>query len=239
MLDLRPLVQKLLLDAGDRLCVAVNFLPLRIDLVLSAFHGLPQLFQVVIQLFLLPLLLVGLVEQVTKLVPQIRKLVASRSPLRFERLNLARKVRVLLLQLHDLTLEHVAVFDQVVLLLHELVDHVLLVDTEPSALLDEAAQLGDLGLQVVYRLLGTLLFLVRGLDHFPRSLDLPLQRGDGRLILLRQLQRCLDLDRVLYDLGVKLTTLFDQVLLAFMRFLQSAVQLLVLVPEVLQGLVSH
>mmetsp|Transcript_27932 Transcript_27932/g.92772 ORF Transcript_27932/g.92772 Transcript_27932/m.92772 type:complete len:378 (-) Transcript_27932:48-1181(-) len=237
--DLVLLVLDLLLEPGGLLVVPRRLLLLRVDLVLSRFHCLSELLEVLVEFLLSQLLLLRLREQLLELVPQGLKLAAPGGPLCLQLRDLAGQVGVLLLQLDDLPLEHVAILDQVILFLHQLVDHVLLVDAQTGPLLHEPTQLRDLSLQVLNRLFGPLLLLVRGLDHFPCALDLPLQRSDRLLVLLRQLQGSLHLDRILDDLGVQLAALLDQVLLTLVGLLERAVQLLVLLAEVLQGLVAN
>mmetsp|Transcript_49604 Transcript_49604/g.142220 ORF Transcript_49604/g.142220 Transcript_49604/m.142220 type:complete len:378 (+) Transcript_49604:1523-2656(+) len=238
-LDLVLLVLDLLLEPGGLLVVPRRLLLLRVDLVLSRFHCLSELLEVLVEFLLALLLLLRLREQLLELVPQGLELAAPGGPLCLQLRDLAGQVGILLLQLDDLPLEHVAILDQVILFLHQLVDHVLLVDAQTGPLLHEPTQLRDLSLQVLDSLFGPLLLLVRGLDHFPCSLDLPLQRSDRLLVLLRQLQGSLHLDRILDNLGVQLAALLDQVLLTLVRLLERAVQLLVLLAEVLQGLVAN
>lgn len=69
-------------------------------------------------------------------------------------------------------------------------------------------------------------------DHGPSFLYLFAEGTDGGLILLRKLERCLDLGRIVDDLAVELATLLNQPLLLLMRFLESPVQLFVLKPFV-------
>mmetsp|Transcript_80235 Transcript_80235/g.232964 ORF Transcript_80235/g.232964 Transcript_80235/m.232964 type:complete len:253 (+) Transcript_80235:1766-2524(+) len=231
--DLGLLLLDQLLELRDLLGISIRFLLLCVDLVLPAFNRLPKLLEVAVQLFLAAQLLLRFLQQLIKLPFQTRQLAAVGGFLRLHLLDLRVQVRVLLLQLNDLTLQHVPVLDQVVLLLHQLIDHVLLIDAQTGALLHEPPELGDLRLQVLDRLLRALLLLVRRLDHLPRSLDLALEGGDCGLVLLRQLQRRLHLHRILHNLGVELSAFLDQLLLALVGLLQCAVQFLILRPEVL------
>ena len=73
-------------------------------------------------------------------------------------------------------------------------------------------------------------FFVSDVDHGPSLLYLFPERSNRGLILLRKLEGCLDLGRIVDDFAVELSTFLDQPLLLFVRFLQRSVQLFVLKP---------
>lgn len=73
-------------------------------------------------------------------------------------------------------------------------------------------------------------FFVSDVDHGPSLLYLFPERPNRGLILLRKLEGCLDLGRIVDDFAVELSTFLDQPLLLFVRFLQRSVQLFVLKP---------
>lgn len=69
-------------------------------------------------------------------------------------------------------------------------------------------------------------------DHSPGFLYLFAEGSNGRLVLLRELERCLDLRGIVDNLAVELATLLDQPLLLLVRFLECPMQLFVLKPFV-------
>mmetsp|Transcript_31859 Transcript_31859/g.74477 ORF Transcript_31859/g.74477 Transcript_31859/m.74477 type:complete len:326 (-) Transcript_31859:281-1258(-) len=94
------------------------------------------------------------------------------------------ELNVVLGHLLNLALQLITRLHEIITLRHQAVDGVLLVHGETCPLLNQMAQVCDLNLQVVYGLLCTLLLLVRGFYHFPRSLNLLLEILNGCLILL-------------------------------------------------------
>ena len=68
-------------------------------------------------------------------------------------------------ELRDLRLQSIPLFDQVILLLREIIHRVFLVDMKPGAGFDEAGEVRELILQIVDRLLRALLLLVRRLHY--------------------------------------------------------------------------
>ena len=122
---------------------------------------------------------------------------------------------------------------------HDLLEHGLLPDAQPRALLHEPAQVVDLVLELLDGLLGADLLLVGRVHHLPRLFHLLFQRRDARLVLLRQLERRLHFGRVVDDLGVQLAAFLDQLLLLPVRLLERAMELLVLEAEPLEALVAH
>lgn len=68
------------------------------------------------------------------------------------------------------------------------------------------------------------------IDHGPSLLYFFPERPDRGLILLRKLEGCLDLRRIVDNLAVELATFLNQPLFLLVRFLQCAVQLFILEP---------
>eukprot|EP00438_Fugacium_kawagutii_P013346 Skav207015 [mRNA] locus=scaffold2740:95595:102330:+ [translate_table: standard] len=110
---------------------------LGVDFALLGFKTLSHLFEILIQLFLPLLFGFGILLEFLEGVAQLQELAAALQPLLFQLGHFGIEVGVLLLHLLNLTLQHVAMLHQVVLLLNELVHHVFLVDAQSSTLLHQ------------------------------------------------------------------------------------------------------
>ena len=133
-------------------------------------------------------------------VAQLVHLPRSVRRLRLERAHLGEVICDLRLEMSDLHGLSISLLLQLASELEQLVDRALLPDAQPRALLHQTAEVLDLVLELLDRLLSAPLLLMRRIDHLPRLLDLPLERGDGVLVLLRELESRLHLGRVRHDL---------------------------------------
>mmetsp|Transcript_9189 Transcript_9189/g.18315 ORF Transcript_9189/g.18315 Transcript_9189/m.18315 type:complete len:277 (+) Transcript_9189:1874-2704(+) len=229
-LDLQP--RELLLSFGNRLLLSLRLVRLLLEPRL-------HLLDLLLQPFLLPLLPLHIRLALPNLLFQRHDVRLVRLLLRVQRAAPVLQINNLIARRDELLREVVALCGQLLLLLAQLVHRVLLPERQPCPLFDESAEVCDLPLERLDRFLGALLLLVRGVDHLPCFLNLLLERCDGVLVLLRELQRSLHLGCVRDDLLVELATLLDQALLAFMRLLQGPVQLFVFYTEALQRFIAH
>mmetsp|Transcript_91585 Transcript_91585/g.261776 ORF Transcript_91585/g.261776 Transcript_91585/m.261776 type:complete len:395 (+) Transcript_91585:1989-3173(+) len=225
-----------LVDLHARLVDLVGHGLLLVRLRVELLAGLPQLLIEPLAPALLPLDLrlarVELLLQAADLLGLGLVGIIQTLALRVEFLELALEhlgLRLLLLRLPL----------QLLARLHQLLHHGLLPVRHLGALLHQLGKVRDLVLEVVDGLLRTALLLVRHIDELPRLLDLLAQRRDGVLVLLAQLERGVDLGRIVHDLRVELAHLLDQLALVLVRALEGPVKLLVLHPEALERLVSH
>mmetsp|Transcript_39020 Transcript_39020/g.96027 ORF Transcript_39020/g.96027 Transcript_39020/m.96027 type:complete len:542 (-) Transcript_39020:133-1758(-) len=228
-LDLEP--RELLLPLCYRLLLRLSLLSLTVERDLD-------LLDLLLQALLLPLLPLNLRAALSDLLLQRHDICLVSELLRLKSTCAVVQVHDLIARRDELLREVVALRRQLLLLLRQLVHCVLLPQSEPCALLDEARQVCDLEFELLDSLLGALLLLVARVHHLPRFLNLLLERRNRVLVLLRQLQRGLHLGCIGHNLLVELATLLDQPLLALVRLLQRAVQLLVLHTEPLKRFVS-
>mmetsp|Transcript_20737 Transcript_20737/g.69277 ORF Transcript_20737/g.69277 Transcript_20737/m.69277 type:complete len:262 (-) Transcript_20737:359-1144(-) len=178
LLDLRVKPLQLLLALGDRLLLRLHLLPLllqrRLDLLDLLLQSLLLAdFSLHVALALVDLLLQG------HDVCLVSLFLCVQSP------ALLLQVHDLVPRRHELLRQVVSFCCQLVLLLCKLVHSVLLPQRQPSPLLHEPAEVGDLELELLDGFLRSLLLLMGGINHLPGLLNLLLERGDRVLILLR------------------------------------------------------
>mmetsp|Transcript_5328 Transcript_5328/g.11835 ORF Transcript_5328/g.11835 Transcript_5328/m.11835 type:complete len:247 (-) Transcript_5328:192-932(-) len=174
----------LLARLDNRLLISLQLDMQILDLSEMLIQILPEILQLLVQLLLHRGLVLHIGLRLGQRPLEAVELGLALILLSFQGGNLLEELCVVLGQLLNLPLEHILMLHQIVLLLDQIVHSVLLIDTQPRALLHQAAQIGNLHLQIMNSVFGSLFLLVGRLHHLPGPLNLLFQSCNCRLILL-------------------------------------------------------
>lgn len=122
------------------------------------------------------------------------------------------------------------------LLLHELLNGVVLVELKAGTKFNSFVELGDLRLKLTDDLTGLFFLFLGGLDELPSFVDFFLKKADGRAVLLGQLDSSFDTRGILNDNFIQIFDLSDKTLLRVVGSLKGTVKFFVFGLKPLHGL---